>query len=90
MKKARAREVISSCLILLAVLLIGCQLRVGWIVGLIGGSIRLSVMVQDQRWYYVGLDVGFLVLDVEMFGAWSSWWPNHVRQFVLWFFPWLF
>lgn len=82
-KKLRLREIVSSILILVAVLLIGCQLRVGWIVGLIGGSTRLTVMVQDRRWYYVGLDVSFLVLDVVMFGAWSGWWANYPRLWII-------
>lgn len=89
-RKAKIREIVSSCIILLAVLLIGCRLRVGWVVGLIGGTTRLTVMVQDRRWWYVGLDICFLILDVDMFGAWSGWWPNHVRVFVLQLFPWLF
>jgi len=82
-KKLRLREIVSSILILVAVLLIGCQLRVGWIVGVIGGCTRLTVMVQDRRWYYVALDVSFLVLDVVMFGAWSGWWANYPRLWII-------
>lgn len=79
----RIREAVSSILILIAILLIGAQLRVGWIVGVIGGCTRLTVMVRDHRWYYVGLDIAFLILDVTMYGAWSGWWPNYPRIWIL-------
>lgn len=90
MKKARIREPLSTVLIFLAVILLGCGLRVAWIVGAVGGGIRLTVMLQDKRWWYVALDVAFMALDVEMYGAWSGWWPNHIKEFVLGIFPWLF
>lgn len=82
MQKLKTREVGSSIIILVAMLLLGCQLRVGWIVGGIGGGMRLTVMVRDRRWYYVALDVAFLVLDVVMFGAWSGWWANYPRLWI--------
>lgn len=82
MKKLRFREIFSSVVILLGVLLIGCEMRAGWWVQAIGGTTRITVMVNDRRWFYVGLDVVFLMLDVEMYGAWSGWWPNHVKLFL--------
>lgn len=79
----RIREAASSILILVAILLLGARLRVGWIIGGLGSCLRLTVMIRDRRWYYVALDVAFLILDVLGYGAWSGWWPNYPRNWIL-------
>lgn len=79
----KLQEVVSSLLILTAVLIIGAQMRVGWLIGVAGSLLRLPIMCHHRRWYYVCLDITFIMLDLTMFGAWSGWWPNYPRIWIL-------
>ena len=81
-RPARIREVVSSLIILGSIILIGGRLSIGWLTGVVGGTLRLTVMVQDRRWFYVALDVCFVVVDIVMFGAWNGWWLNPLEEFI--------
>lgn len=88
-KKLRLPEVASCVIIVLAIVLIGCRFRSGWVAGAIGSLVRMPVMIADRRWFYVGLDATFIVTDVMMFGAWSGWWPNYIALWLARYVSWL-